>query len=704
MEEIIKYLGNFHPVILHLPIGAFLFTLLLFIYGKFSKIELTIPIRLGLVFSFISAIISSILGFILQYYGDYDGNLIDFHMWLGISTTILFGIIYYLHKQNNNHKYLPQFFGVSSLLLVFTGHFGGSITHGKDYLKLPEFEQKVQFVNYDSIQVFKQVISPIIDTKCVKCHNMSKSKGGLMLASSFDILKGGENGQIFTANNSAESKLYYYLNLPLDDKMHMPPDGNSQLNDNEKNLIKMWIDSGAPFEGYMKISDNSFSTEILNYLPPINTYVDPPSKKNLVNLLENDFRIEKVSAESNFIDVKYLGNSFNSKKLNLLLKISENIQRLDLSNIDLSSVNISKLKELKNIKYLNLSKTNLSGKNLEILPENLELLIINSNPIQAPQLIKIANNPFVNKIFAYNTVNNEELKKSLTSETNNKLFFGMSLKDFSSLEGFPLEKPIIEANGVEVNPNPITDINPSFNRILFVDSLEVRVNRAISDPTYRFTTNETEPDSLSSIYNESIIFTKSGNFNVKAFKEGYRNSVTKSFYFDKIKANVDNYNLLTKPYDPYNNDILFDGQLGSLDFRDGKWNGVFYEEDEEKAKQQGRKENSGNLIVDFDLPKNKNVTEIAVSCMESINVGFILHPESIGLYDISNGSEKLISSISIPKSDVDEPDSKKVFKLSLNQKNIERVRLKINSNKKLPKGHVAEGQPAWVFVDEIFLL
>ena len=158
------------------------------------------------------------------------------------------------------------------------------------------------------------------------------------------------------------------MNLPLDDKMHMPPDGNSQPNDNEKNLIEMWIDSGAPFEGYMKISDNSFSKEILNYLPPLNTYVKPPTKKNLVNLLENDFRIKKVSAESNFIDVKYLGSSFNSKKLNLLLKVSENIQRLDLSNIDLTSVNISKLKEFKNIKYLNLSKTNLSGQNLDILP------------------------------------------------------------------------------------------------------------------------------------------------------------------------------------------------------------------------------------------------------------------------------------------------------------------------------------------------
>ena len=99
MEEIVKYLGNFHPVVLHLPIGAFLFTLLLFAYEKFSRIKLTIPIRLGLIFSFISAVISSILGFILQYYGDYDDSLVNFHMWLAILTTLLIGLIYLLHKK-----------------------------------------------------------------------------------------------------------------------------------------------------------------------------------------------------------------------------------------------------------------------------------------------------------------------------------------------------------------------------------------------------------------------------------------------------------------------------------------------------------------------------------------------------------------------------------------------------------------------------
>ena len=703
MEEIIKYLGNFHPVVLHLPIGAFLFTFLLFASQKFLKSNFDPAVRLGLLFSFITSIITSIFGYILRLNGDYDIVLVDRHMWLAIATTVLIGFVLYLHKKQKAFNHILSSFVFATILLTITGHNGGSLTHGKDYLKLPEFQETVMLVSYDSVHVFNDVISPIIDTKCVKCHNMSKSKGGLMLASSADIMMGGENGQIISANNSSQSKLYNYLNLPINDKMHMPPDGNSQLTENEKKLIMMWIDSGAKFEGYTEIADDTFSNEILNYLPVLSN-VEAPSKKSLVKLLENNFRIERVSVESNFIDVKYVGKSFESKHLSFLLKIADNIQKMDLSNVDLSNINISKLLNFKNLKFLNLDNTKLEGNDFINLPKSLEFLIVNNNSLDPVDLISISNKPLMKKVYAYNTLDDLNLRESLTNETNGKLYFGISLQDFSSLEGFPLEKPIIEANGIEINPNPIADINPSFNRILFVDSIEVKVNKAISDPTYRYTLDETEPDSISKIYNQSLIFTESGNFNVKAFKKGYRNSVTKSFYFDKIKANVNNYSLVSKNIDPYNNDILFDGQLGSLDFRDGKWNGTFHEEDKEKAKQQGRRENSGNLIVDFDLPKNKNVSEIAVSCMESINVGFILHPESISLFDISDGSEKLISFISIPKSKVDEPDSKRIFKLDLKQKNIQKVRLKIKSNRKLPKGHVAEGQPAWVFVDEIFLL
>jgi hypothetical protein len=533
---------------------------------------------------------------------------------------------------------------------------------------------------------------------------MSKSKGGLMLTSEGEMIKGGENGKIFLSNNSSDSKLYTYLNLPLNDKMHMPPDGNSQLTENEKNIIKMWIDSGAQFDGFTKIVDDDYSNEILNYLPPLVASVDPPSKNSLIKLIENNFRIERISIESNFIDLKYDGKSFGSKQFNLLLKVSENIQRLDLSNIDFSMINSTKLKKLKNLKYLNLTNTNFNSEDLYSIPETVQILILSKNNIEPENLLEISSRPQLKKVFAYNTVSDHELKKSLADQSNNKIYFGISLQDFSSLEGFPLEKPIIEANGIEINPNPITDINPKFNRTLFVDSISVKVIEAISQPLYRYTTDETQPDSLSSVYNGPVVFTKSGNFNVKAFKKGYRTSIAKSFYFDKIKSRINSYNLLTKAIDPYNNDILFDGQLASLDFRDGKWNGFIHEEDEEKAKQQGRIENSGNLIVDFELPLNKNISEIAISCMESINNGFILLPETISLYDITDDDEELISYLKIPKSTVGEADSKRVFKLSLKSQNIQKVRLKIESNRKLPKGHVAEGQPGWLFIDEIYVL
>ena len=704
MEELVKYLGNFHPVILHLPIGAFLFTLLLYVYQKVSKLSFKIPIRLGLIFSFISAVISSILGFILQYYGDYDTVLVNFHMWLALATTILIGLTYYLHKKNENNKYILHLFISSVICISVTGHYGGSITHGKDYLKLPEFSETERLVSYDSIHVFNQVISPIIDTKCVKCHNMSKSKGGLMLASSFDIMQGGENGQIIFSNNSSESKLYNYLNLPLDDKMHMPPDGNSQLNDNEKKLIKMWIDSGAEFAKRIKINEDDFSNEILAYLPPLYDDVEVPSKKNLINLLENDFRVERISIESNFIDVKYTGKKFESKQLNLLLKVSKNVQRLDLSNIDISIINSSQLKKLKNLKFLNLSNSKLSSKDLKNLPESIEILILNNNPLTEPDLLDLAIKPFIKKVFAHNTIYDIKSQKALVDQSNNKLYFGMSLQDFSSLEGFPLEKPIIEANGITVNPNPITDINPKFNRTLFVDSIEIKIIKSISEPTYRYSLNETEPDSLSIEYLEPMVFNESGVFSVKAFKKDYINSPLKSFYFDKIKGSINNYKLKTKAIDPYNNDILFDGQLGSLDFRDGNWNGFIFENDKEKAKLQRKEENSGDLIVDFDLPENIDLKEIAISCMESINVGYILFPESISLFNISSGEEQLMEFLQIPKSKVDEPDSKRVFKIGIKQKNVQKVRLKIKSNRALPKGHVSEGQPAWIFIDEIYLL
>ena len=556
MEEIIKYLGNFHPVVLHLPIGAFLFTFLLFVSQKYLKSNFNPAVRMGLLFSFITSIITSIFGYILHLNGDYDSVLVDRHMWLAIATTILIGFVLYLHKKQKPYNHVLSSFVFATVLLTITGHNGGSLTHGKDYLKLPDFEKEISIVSYDSIHVFNQVISPILDSKCVKCHNTGKSKGNLMLSSIDKILLGGEKGQIIKSNSSVDSRLYTYLNLPIDDEMHMPPDGNSQLNDNEKELIKLWIDEGADFYNFRKMNDDNFSKEILSFLPKEIASVDPPNRNDLVKLIENEFRIERISTENNFIDVKYQGKSFKQSYLRLLSKVSDNIKRLDLSFVDLSSIDLSRLDDFDNLTYLNLNNTKLTTKKLQKLDLNIQTLILSNNNFDVSVFDKFISNPTNERVFAYNTISDLDLTKEISANSNDKIYFGVSLDDFAS--NVPLKIPII---------------TPS--QTLFSNTVDVEVVSDITNPDYRYTINGDEPDSLSNLYVGPIKIDRSSNLKFKAFKKGSRPSPVQEVFYRKIAAPITDFKLLSTTVEPYAaKNILSNNEVGSADFRDGTWNGL----------------------------------------------------------------------------------------------------------------------------------
>ena len=671
MEEIINYLGNFHPVVLHLPIGAFLFTFLLFISQKYLKSNFDPAVRMGLLFSFITSIITSIFGYILHLNGDYDSVLVDRHMWLAIATTILIGFVLYLHKRQKPYNHVLSSFVFATVLLTITGHNGGSLTHGKDYLKLPDFEKEISIVSYDSIHVFNQVISPILDSKCVKCHNTGKSKGNLMLSSIDKILLGGEKGQIIKSNSSVDSRLYTYLNLPIDDEMHMPPDGNSQLNDNEKELIKLWIDEGADFYNFRKMNDDNFSKEILSFLPKEIASVDPPNRNDLVKLIENEFRIERISTENNFIDIKYQGKSFKQSYLRLLSKVSDNIKRLDLSFVDLSSIDLSRVDNFENLTYLNLNNTKLTTKKIQKLDLDIQTLILSNNNFDVSVFDKFISNPTNERVFAYNTISDLDLTKEISANSNDKIYFGVSLDDFAS--NVPLKIPII---------------TPS--QTLFSSTVDIEVVSDITKPDYRYTINGDEPDSLSNLYVGPIKIDRSSNLKFKAFKKGSRPSPVQEVFYRKIAAPITDFKLLSTTVEPYAaKNILSNNEVGSADFRDGTWNGFI--------KSDTR---SGDMIAEFSLPEGVN--EIGISSLTDYGA-YILFPTKIELYDISLGNDELVYSKNISRKFDEENAPLHTFRIPIN-KNLKKVRLKVISNKKLPKGHPAEGEPAWLFIDEIMLL
>src|SRR5438128_1902716 len=69
-------------------------------------------------------------------------------------------------------------------------------------------------------------IKPIFEKSCIKCHGPEKQKGKLRLDSLAATLKGGEDGKVIEAGDSAKSMLVHNVAHIGDEDMFMPPPDN----------------------------------------------------------------------------------------------------------------------------------------------------------------------------------------------------------------------------------------------------------------------------------------------------------------------------------------------------------------------------------------------------------------------------------------------------------------------------------------------
>jgi mono/diheme cytochrome c family protein len=92
-------------------------------------------------------------------------------------------------------------------------------------------------------------IKPIFDKSCVSCHGAEKSKGKLRLDTLPAVLKGGEDGKVIEAGDSAKSVLVHNIAHMGDPDDYMPPPKNKAgippLTPEQIGLIRAWIDQGA---------------------------------------------------------------------------------------------------------------------------------------------------------------------------------------------------------------------------------------------------------------------------------------------------------------------------------------------------------------------------------------------------------------------------------------------------------------------------
>jgi ribosomal protein S13 len=91
----------------------------------------------------VSAILSLVTGYTLSLEESNNQDLVDNHQWTAIGTTALFTAYYFL-RQKLIAKRLAHTYTLILLLvmLAWTGHQGGSLTHGEGFLTEGIFETK----------------------------------------------------------------------------------------------------------------------------------------------------------------------------------------------------------------------------------------------------------------------------------------------------------------------------------------------------------------------------------------------------------------------------------------------------------------------------------------------------------------------------------------------------------------------------------
>jgi uncharacterized membrane protein len=429
LASITEFIGHLHPVLVHLPIGILLLACLFLWQSRKDKYEnLQRPINITLFWGMVSAVASCLTGWILSQNGDYEETLVEWHRWMGISVAIVSIATYFFRKKKSLRKWQWMLASLLLFLIFVTGHLGGSLTHGTDYLSAPlknmvgDGEEAVvkrkPIPNIEEAWVYADIIQPVLQQKCYGCHGASKQKGKLRLDQPDMILKGGKDGLVLRPGHSAESELIKRVLLPREDEHHMAPKEKPQLETRQISLLRWWIDNGADFG--KKVKDlpqpdsikplllslqNADTQKTMNTgIPP--TPVEAAAPGAIDTLKRLGILVLPVAQNSHYLEVNYItANASSINSLSLLLPLKNQLVWLRLSGAPVDDSALYFIGQCIQLRKLQLDHTHISDKGMQYLRklEALEYLNLTDTRITADGLSGLQGLKKLQTVYLYHT-------------------------------------------------------------------------------------------------------------------------------------------------------------------------------------------------------------------------------------------------------------------------------------------------------------
>ena len=677
-NDVFLWFGKLHPLVLHFPIVLGIAIVIYFLFFQNKPLEEDTE-KLFLVGNAIMASMVALLGLFLSKQDAYDNDTLNLHKWGGLSIALISWLLIYIKKLATNYKKIIAL-GYLLVLLFFT-HQGALLTHGENALSMPMPAAVIEEVKTvdSSLTVYEKAINPILAQKCVSCHGPDKVKGNLQLQSPELILKGGKNGNILNGIQNEEALLLQRIHLPNADEKHMPPADKLQLTLEELTLLTKWVKAGGNFT--KKISElaktDSLAILAMAYKAPAKGSGD--KKNNAPDLKEfnsNYLTVNYLYSGSEDIEVNFFqGTFYKIEQLKNLEKIKDKIVSLNMQGMPITKEDLAIILQFTKLKKLNLNYTTLTLNDLQPLKSiksltNLSICGMDVNQNTLTKFLEKA--PFTEINIWTNHSSEKEFQQLSASNKKVKIIIGDNL----DAEIIKLTSPIIDQDSS-----------------IIAGSLDVVIKHFLKGTVVRYTTDGTEPDSLSSpIYTKKLRFTKNTILKTRAFKPGWISSdmVQKTFY--KSDIHPDTIYFVTNPDKKYPGSgakTLIDYELGEKNFSNGKW--LAY------------KDTTMKFVIGF---KQARPLQTAHFNAFVDNGSYIFPILSIMIEGSNDGKEfKKLNEAKFPSlKETDVVRENKSFSCSIPAGAAYKYyRFTVLNIKKLPTWHPGKGTPGWIFVDELFL-
>lgn len=376
MTDLALFFGSFHPVVVHLPIGALLVGFLLHavtLLPRHRYLAAALPWLYGA--AALGGVASSASGWALA---GPTGAYWDEHRWFGLgsvaATAVAFALVVPLARggrrlAGGGAQALPALAatGLAVGLTGWAGHLGGALTHGRGHfaqyapaaLQPAAAVDEVAVVDRDTVLAYATVVAPILERKCVACHRAELRHGGLDMTSYAALRTGGREGDAIGAGTDGE--LWRRVTLPPEHPRFMPTRG-AALGYDELTVLRSWLE--ARLDSAATVADwdpdeataaaiarvRGIDTRLLAYVdrvrPPA---IEPPELRH--------WRLAALSQQHTLLAARLTDGGDASAALKELATVATNVTSLDLRGLRGADAFLAGLPALPHLTSVDLSRS-----------------------------------------------------------------------------------------------------------------------------------------------------------------------------------------------------------------------------------------------------------------------------------------------------------------------------------------------------------